>query len=109
MGNEQKEMFSMFMRLNEQHTANIARLMEAMQQQRSKAMTPEEFHEIQERFEDEFVDSLRTLKLPKAIEPKIGRHYCLLGPTSVGKTSLWNAIFGLNLPIGLGACTKDVK
>lgn len=52
MMNGQKEMFLMFMRLNEQHTANIRRLIEAMQQMQNKAKTPEEFHEIQERFED---------------------------------------------------------
>ena len=30
MGNEQKEMFMMFMRLNEQHTANLRKFTQAM-------------------------------------------------------------------------------
>jgi len=32
-----------------------------------------------------------------------------VGKTSVGKSSLYNAVFDLNLEVGLGSCTDEVK
>ena len=39
----------------------------------------------------------------------MGTHCCFIGPTSTGKSSLCNALFNLNLHIGLGSCTKEAK
>lgn len=51
---------------------------------------------------------MKSLKLPPIIRNKTGKHYCFIGKTSVGKSSLYNALFDLHLEVGLGSCTKDV-
>ena len=110
MLNQQREMMcKMFDQMNKEYTDTIKSLVEAMKKEQDKAETPEEYHAIQEKYENQFVQSLRTLKFKEIITPKVGKHYCFIGPTSVGKSSLWNALFELKLEIGLGSCTKEAK
>ena len=35
------------------------------------------------------------------------KHVCFIGPTSVGKSTLYNQVFDLSLETGLGSCTKE--
>ena len=46
--------------------------------------------------------NLKGLELKK-------QHVCFVGPTSVGKSTLYNKILGLQLETGLGSTTKDAK
>jgi predicted GTPase len=44
---------------------------------------------------------------PLTEEQRTKKNKCSIGPTSVGKSSLFNKIFGTNLTEGLGATTKE--
>lgn len=109
LSQQREQMCAMFDKMNQQYTDTINKLMEAMKREQEKAETPEEYHAIQEKYENQFVQSLRTLKFQEIIKPKEGKHYCFIGPTSVGKSSLWNALFGLKLEVGLGSTTKEAN
>lgn len=37
------------------------------------------------------------------------KHVCFIGPTSVGKSTLYNKLFNLNLEAGLGSTTKSAS
>ena len=61
------------------------------------------------KFESYFIEFVKGLRLQPIIKDKKGKHYCFIGKTSVGKSSLYNALFDLHLEVGLGSCTKEVN
>lgn len=49
---------------------------------------------------------LKNYKFSTGISDKKGYSVCFIGPTSVGKSTLYNNLFNLKLQTGLGSCTK---
>lgn len=62
MSEQRRQLCEMFDKMNAQYTATIEKLVSAMQKEQDKAETPEEYHAIQEKYENKFVESLKTLK-----------------------------------------------
>ena len=56
-----------------------------------------------------FVENVTKKKFNSKLtdRQKTKKNICFIAPTSVGKTSLGNQLFGLNNPTGLGSTTKE--
>ena len=71
--------------------------------------TPAEFREKKEKVWMIYLEQVVTQKFDcplKELELK-KKHACVIGPTSVGKSTLLNKLFGLKLKTDLGACTME--
>ena len=55
MSEQRKQMCHMFDKMNQQYTQTIEKLISAMEKEQEKAETPEEYHAIQEKYENKFV------------------------------------------------------
>ena len=55
MSEQRKQMCDMFDKMNQQYTSTIEKLISAMEKEQDKAETPEEYHAIQEKYENQFV------------------------------------------------------
>lgn len=76
------------------------------QEQAKKEQDPVNYEKYKDQAFKAFVDNLHKLKFTEKIPKKDGhRHFVVIGNISVGKSSLLNYVFGLNLEVGLGECT----
>lgn len=59
--------------------------------------------------EDEYIKVVATRKFdsPLSEQQRKKNNICFIGPTSVGKSSLYNNLFNLKLEVGLGAVTHE--
>ena len=60
--------------------------------------------------ETEFIDTLQTINFTDSLKRKKGQKYCcVIGNTSVGKSSMLNSMFKLKLKTGLGTTTMQAN
>lgn len=91
--------------LNEQ-----SKKIENLEKQAKEQGDPKLFERNSKRLMDTFVAQLSKLELSNIIKKNTGEtHIGFVGPISAGKTSVINALFGLNLPVALGHCTEKCE
>ena len=90
----------------EELTKIVAKLQEDYKkalEQAKKEQDPANYEKYKEQAFKAFVDNLHKMKFTEKIPKKDGhRHFVVIGNIAVGKSSLLNYVFKLNLEVGLG-------
>ena len=83
--------------------AQLQKEYENAKEEARKLQNPQKYEELKEQAFIAFVNNIHKLKFTDKIPKKDGhRHFVAIGNISVGKSSLLNYIYKLNLAVGMG-------